>query len=419
MGLGVHLSDTELRALLLRKAGSTPEQAAHFFLCGPCRKRALGAYPLQARAVLAALAPIEFVRHGRSHLEAPFAYTLTRVLDEIQREREQAYEIVERVAGGETVDVAGLGFQPLIFALAALKWSEAARQDDPRGICRVCRLTLALLQDPAYGETEIDAGVRRSSIALLWAELGNAYGLLGDFRESERALKRALALEGVIAEDPHAVACVLLLAAYYCKNVRDFEGATTLASRSLRALERLGEHRDSERARWLLAAIPFAQGDFHAAKQGFAELLSSPLTDRITELSAVFHLVKIHALDDTLFQAGRWLTRLRELAPQWSGCVGIQIKLKWLRGLIDGGTGDPASGARLLEKVRDYYLDQDIVIDAALASVDLASLWLKAGHKPEAARAASNASAVLTAAQPDNPALLTAIRTIEAATRGG
>jgi len=340
--------------------------------------------------------------------------SLVRAIREVDKERERAARAVEELAFGGQAD---RNVHPLVQALATLEWTKRARQDYPREIARVCEIAIERLGAPASNrDSEIDADIIRGSHALLRAELGNAYRILRDFRPAHGAFKAALSLLDEVA-DPDVIANVLLLAGVYSKDVRDFDVAEHLGRRSLNAFREIGEQRGAERAQRLLAAIPFVKGDLAGAKKAFLELLSRPLLDRSTELSAIWHIFKIHALEGRTFEGNRFLPRFRELVGDWTDSVGVRSLLKWLNALILGGIGRPDEGAALLEEVRNYYLGQEITFDAALASVDLAFLYLRGGHASKAARVASEAASVLYAAQPDNPAALAAIRTFAEAMR--
>lgn len=53
------------------------------------------------------------------------------------------------------------------------------------------------------------------------------------------------------------------------------------------------------------------------------------------------------------------------------------LRLQWLASEITAGLGDVETAARLLEAVRREFADQGNVFDAALASLDLAEIYLK------------------------------------------
>lgn len=59
------------------------------------------------------------------------------------------------------------------------------------------------------------------------------------------------------------------------------------------------------------------------------------------------------------------------------------LRLRWLAAGISAGLGDTETAIRSLEEVRKELADQENPFDAALASLDLAEIYLKKGRRPQ------------------------------------
>src|SRR5207237_5522758 len=66
----------------------------------------------------------------------------------------------------------------------------------------------------------------------------------------------------------------------------------------------------------------------------------------------------------------------------------VELRVAWLRGDIAAGTGDVLTAERAYRETRDGFVAQGIGYDAAMASLDLAVLYLRQGRTDEVRRLA-------------------------------
>jgi len=84
---------------------------------------------------------------------------------------------------------------------------------------------------------------------------------------------------------------------------------------------------------------------------------------------------------------------------------------------VDAGQGRAEEAVAGLEQVRQKFADLEMPYDAALASLDLAALWLKAGRTTEVKELAIGMEAIFRAKKIDREALAALILFWEAAKR--
>lgn len=382
-----HLTDSLLRALITQEEVVTAEVGTHFVTCPTCQARAWELEPDRTGWVLAGLDHLgDLTRRGGPASLA----SLNRVHRLAALRRAETAELVERLAEADDPErlLRDSDADPLFLAASVLQWALAVRQDDPRKILRLCNLAMDCLTAEPGAETRVP---ERAMLAQLKAEAGNAHRILAQPVQADASIAESLKLSQDCA-DPLAVAFILLCASSHFKDVRRFEEAERLARCSVSLYRRYGRRKEIEKAEWQLAFIPYRQGDIEEARTRLTAFLETKPEDPLCELATVAHLVRLDLMEGQAFKAGRFLSRLRELSGKLPhGSKGLSIKIDWHIALIMGGVRQLETGARLLSSVRHYYLDQGILFDAAIATVDLAYLLLKAGKKEDAADVAAEA----------------------------
>jgi transcriptional regulator with XRE-family HTH domain len=81
-------------------------------------------------------------------------------------------------------------------------------------------------------------------------------------------------------------------------------------------------------------------------------------------------------------QAANQLTQVREAAIKQGNELDL-VRVVWLEARIKAGQGQSDEAVASLEKVRQDFTARELPYDAALASLDLAVLWLEAGRSAE------------------------------------
>jgi tetratricopeptide (TPR) repeat protein len=145
-----------------------------------------------------------------------------------------------------------------------------------------------------------------------------------------------------------------------------------------------GDAVETARVPLLLGSLYFYQGPFDRA----IEMVQAALERLPPEEEPRLYLSGRHNLALYLAEAGRHAEAeglvaadeelyRRHLEP-WT-----QLRLSWLRGKIAAGMGEPAEAERLLRETRDGFARQGNGYDAAMASLDLALLYLREGRTAE------------------------------------
>jgi hypothetical protein len=102
----------------------------------------------------------------------------------------------------------------------------------------------------------------------------------------------------------------------------------------------------------------------------------------------------------------------RQIPEPW-----LQLRLSWLRGKIAAGLGEGAEAERLFRETRDGFVRQGNGYDAAMASLDLALLYLREGRAADVLPLAEEMAALFGAQEVHREALAAVLLFQEAARR--
>jgi hypothetical protein len=159
-------------------------------------------------------------------------------------------------------------------------------------------------------------------------------------------------------------------------------------------------------------------GDIEGALAVLTQL--APLVEAAGDSDLALRL--LFNMTDDLCQLGRCaeaaalLPRVRELAIEQANELDL-LRLVWLEARINAGQGRTTAAQAGLEQVRRTFADLDMPYNAALASLDLAALWLNAGRTAEVKELAVEMEAIFRAKKIDREALAALILFWEAAKR--
>jgi tetratricopeptide (TPR) repeat protein len=228
--------------------------------------------------------------------------------------------------------------------------------------------------------------------AYAFAHLASAYRVSGDLMQAERVQRQAdtwwrkgsRSMGDILGYEP----VILSLKASLRKDERRFDEALSLLD---------------EVAKIYLAGDPEIQ-DFHLAGRTFvkrAKVLeemgdldqalallreASPLVDPAREPRLV--LCVQHNLVDTLSKLGRpseaksILPKVRELSRTLGNDLDL-VRLTWTEARIAEGLGEPDNAEQLYRSVREEFVSRGIAYDVALVSLELATLYARAGSFAE------------------------------------
>ncbi len=253
-----------------------------------------------------------------------------------------------------------LGARGVVRAAAS---SDKAREDAERAL--------------AVAEGLVPKG-KHPYIALALAFLGNAVRLPGDFAPADELFSRSEALAVERPLPPLLEARRLDLLATLRREQRRFDEAMILIDRALD----LDPKRHSAGSRRLIKAkILEERGDLEAA---VAELRGAAgESDALSEPHLLFWLR--HNLADYLSKLGRFVEaqalvpEVRNLARRHGGELD-RIRLQWIEGRIAAGLGRADEATAKLGQVRGEFLAHGLPFDAALAALELATFYLRAGR---------------------------------------
>ena len=228
--------------------------------------------------------------------------------------------------------------------------------------------------------------------SLAWAALGNARKVQGDLSGAEKSFEMAdswwdagtVGSEDALGYEP----VLLVLKAPLRMAQRRFPEALHLLDQAVALyLEGPPEHRDPHLAgRSLIskAAVLIEMGASEPAIQALKK--ANGLIDPERDLRLL--LCIRHNLVDNLSKMGRHaeaanlLPELRELAAT-HGSTLDHLRLKWVEGRVAAGLGDHDQACRLLSDVRQFFLADGNVYEAALATLDLVVSYLAEGKTAE------------------------------------
>ena len=261
--------------------------------------------------------------------------------------------------------------------------------------------------------------------ARAWAYLGNAWRVRGDLLQGEAAFELSeswweAGIEGVgdaLGYEP----ILLSLKASLRIAQRRFPESLELLDRTIEA--RL--HGEPEYRDFHLASQALVQKAYALVEMGESDRAISVLrqAEDLVDLDRDPRLLLCirHNLLDNLSKAGRYAEAaalLPEVRPL-SETVGTdldRVRLRWVEGRVSGGLGDQGAARRAFEEVRQVFLAEEIAYDAALVSLDLATLAIQQARTSEVRELAREMVTIFRAQDVPREALASALVFEEAAT---
>jgi tetratricopeptide (TPR) repeat protein len=254
--------------------------------------------------------------------------------------------------------------------------------------------------------------------ALATALLANACRARGDLRGASQSFELArqiISQHGVT--DLEVVARVDDLLGSLRKDQLRFVEAERLLKRAalLFSLRRAPD--DAARALTNLADVYRLRGSLDQAIETVRAALGllGPRSDLLLHVAGhynlTFYLVSAGRFEEAaeLFEADQAL--YEKVQESW-----LQLRLTWLRGDIAAASGDFAGAEQAYLEVRDGFIGQGIGYDAAMASLDLAILYLKDGRMADVQRVAEEMLPIFQA-QDIHREALAALRLFQEAAR--
>jgi tetratricopeptide (TPR) repeat protein len=272
--------------------------------------------------------------------------------------------------------------------------SLAAGFEEPRRAVEIAKLATLLadrLQPDDGAGLEGLTGLR----ARAWAHLGNAYRILFDLAGSEEAFAVA---ESLVEEGPVALldrARVLVLLASLRLAQSRFPEALQLFDRGAYIYKKLGQ--------WHLLGRTLVQKSLVCNETGDSDTemrllrraldLVDPQAEPRVFLSARHHLIKALHEGGRSREAFALLFHTRPLYLKM-GDRGSLLRLRWMEGQVAFGLQRSEQAEVAFREVREGLGELGLDYEAALASLDLAGVYIAQGRAAEVRRVAEETLAI-------------------------
>lgn len=256
--------------------------------------------------------------------------------------------------------------------------SQACRYDAPERMVLLAERAVSVAEelDPLEYGPELTADLRARALA----ELANAYRVADDYESAERAMRSAVERASRGTRDPLLLARVMDLTASLRGGQRRMSEALGLLDTVFEIYESHGDRHNAGRSLISKGVFVGCSSDAEQAvtllSAGLAMI--QPAADPKLVLSAVHNLVGFLA-DCRRFRQAQRLLRLSRRVYFAEGDHVNLIKLRWLEGRIESGLGRLDLAEEAFTHVRRELETAGLEYHAALASLDLAAVWLRQG----------------------------------------
>jgi len=394
----IHPHDVVLREF----AASFPENRRkcleHLIQCSDCRNRFQLLLHSQPSELVAKVVPIKRGQQIPASYD-PALNSMSRYLRRIQ----SAYERERAEAPGLFSELWQHPFEkrPLLvrncprfhtwgLCEQLLRQSEEQTFHDAAMGESLALLTLEVLDclDAGYYRAEAIEDLR----ARAWAYVANARRVKADLRGAEEAFALAFAALRRGAQEPIDRAVLLDFHASLLRAQRRFGKALSFLHRAARIFLQLGERHQTGRVLVSISTVHHISGE----PEKSIPVLYRALTLIDSERDPRLLLSAWHNLVDNLSEAGQFMEAQKLLAkarPLYRQFLEprVQNRLRWVEGKIARGFGQQEQTEVLLVRARDGFLSAGAAYEAALVSLDLASLYAGQGRMDELKRVAREA----------------------------
>lgn len=384
-----HPNPTELEDFLQGKLSRGALRKVVLHLARPCgRCQALVAAPV------AVMAGHEDPSEGEPGAGDAYDLAIDRAIGAALRwaearpaPRKRSERLIADLVGGRkdwsdltSEDLAAL--DPLTWVEVWIERCNALRFRDPAGMIRAAESACAAaygLDTKVYGETK-----RSDTCALAWTELANAYRVADQLDAAERTLETATRFLAEGSGDTLLLARLAEVSASLACDRRSFPEAHLAAEWARACYQEAG---DPHRAgRVLLQRSHFSACD-GKSEEALALLLESlelldlrrsPELGRTVLQNSIQLLVRVGRLREA--QRLLWNARLHRLLPE----EGLnRVRLRATEGTIWAGLNELGRAERAFREARAGYEDHGLWIQAGIAGLELAKVWLRQGREAE------------------------------------
>jgi transcriptional regulator with XRE-family HTH domain len=316
-------------------------------------------------------------------MEDDVARSLPQPVEEARREAEEVWAALERFPIPDRRRLLELSLRPDRSVALAARACEAST----RTLSHKVEEALELAELSLFIAEQVPEDRRSRARSYCWCFIGNARRVATDFDAADEAFVRSWSLRQAGADsDPELLPewRLLDLEASLRREQRRFSEALALLDGARAASGGAPE----AAARILLKKerVLNVKGDFEGALAALAE--AAPFVEVSGDPHLLFAL-HFNRTDDLCHlerweEAAKLLPVVTKMAAEQGNSLDL-IRLGWLQAKVAAGQGRTQEAIAKLEKVSGDFTDRRLPYEAALSSLDLAVIWLKAGRNAEVA----------------------------------
>ena len=318
----------------------------------------------------------------------------------LRREEIRRKKIAKLLSEGRDPEAILNGQEPLLRGLAAvqalLDRSWAVRHESPREMVRLAQLAVnfSRLLDPRWHDERDSADWQ----ARAWGELGNAQRVSDNLNEAERSFGFSFEFFLQGTGDLHLKAKLYDLHASFLGTRRQFDLAFAALDIAYSIYLEVGDSHLAGKALATKATYLYYDSQNEMARAANEQAMQ--MIDRSRDSSLLFF--SVHNQINFLVDCGQF-REARIILFKFSGDLqGLegrinQLRLRWLQARISAGLQNWKGVEGDLLHVKEGFEQEGMGFAAALASLDLALIWMRQARYEEAERLVLEASEVFVA----------------------
>ena len=247
---------------------------------------------------------------------------------------------------------------------------------DPRQAEDLVRLALDVsenLDTGVYGFAAVETAKVKA-----WTHLGNTLRVLADFRRAEQAFQIAELHFSRSWLDPVDEALILEYKAPIRRAQGRYDEALEMLDDAIALYREVNEPHHQGRALMVKGLTLQYKGDLEAAAECFRQSLFLLDGEREPRLLVVGQYNLVNCLHDggRSAEAATLIPEAKALLTEVGRRTDL-LRLRWTEGKIAAALGHPGEAERAFREVREAFAEDSLAFDAALVSLDLATLYLR------------------------------------------